>query len=349
MSGRPLLRRAVALAVLLSFVACTHAAGTKPRVAMLAGSGGLLDHSLNEAAAAGLTDCAKNGTVEIATATASSPADYEQQLGILATQDYDLVIAVGGAMTADLARLTRRFEDVHFAILDGVVPAANVESVTFKEQEGSFLAGALAASFTRTKHIAFLGGGNVSPLAAYASGFVAGAREIDPKIPVDVSYAGSFEDRAAGKTAARAVFARGADVVYVVAGRAGLGAIEAAKESRAGYAIGVDNDQDGLAPGRVLTSVLKRFDRAALRVCLETISQKPTTGHVELGLADGGVGLTGFRFTRTLVGAATLARLARLEVAIERGAIVPPATPAELARFRPVSLERLPVSLQETP
>jgi basic membrane protein A len=186
-------------------------------------------------------------------------------------------------------------------------------------------------------------------LTAYRSGFVAGAREIDPKIPVDIAYAGSFQDEAAGKAAARAEFARGADVVYVVAGRAGLGAIEATKESRGGYAIGVDNDQDGLAPGRVLTSVLKRFDRAALRVCLETISQKPTTGHVELGLAEGGVGLTNFRFTRSLVGTATLTRLARLQAAIESGAIRPPATAAELATFKPVSLARLPVSLQETP
>jgi basic membrane protein A len=316
---------------------------------MLGGTGGLTDHSINEAAAAGLTDCAKNGTVEIETATTASPADYELQLGILATEGYDLVIAVGGSMAGDVSRLARRFEDVHFAVLDGVVPAANVESVTFKEQEGSFLAGALAASFSRTKHVAFLGGGNVPRLAAYESGFVAGAREIDPKIPVDVAYAGSFTDEAAGKTAARAAFARGADVVYVVAGRAGLGAIAVTKESHGGYAIGVDNDQDGLAPGRVLTSVLKRFDRAALRVCLETISQKQTTGHVELGLADGGVGLSDFRYTRALVGAATLARLARLQAAIEAGVIVPPATQGELTSFKPVSLARLPVSLQETP
>lgn len=348
MSGSPFAVRTVLLAACVSFTACNHAtAPPKVRVALVADAGGFADRSFNEAASNGLAECATATGVEVTTAAPASAADYETQLTLLATQDFDAVIAVGDGMAVDLTKVARRFEGTHFAILGSVVNAPNVESITFREQDGSFLAGALAALVTRTKSVAFLGGVDGPRLAAAESGFTAGARQIDPSVRVVRAFVGSYDDAERARAASRALYAGGADVVYVVAGAAGSGAIAAAKESRAGYAIGVDNDQDALAPGKVLTSVVKRVDRAAARVCLEAMSQKPTSGHVELGLAEGGVGLTPFKYTRALIGAKNIARLARLENAIVAGAITPPATPAELANFRPVQLSALPVRVHE--
>jgi len=227
-------------------------------------------------------------------------------------------------MAADLNGVARHYEGTHFAIIDGVVEAPNVTSITFKDQDGAFLAGALAALVTRTKHVAFLGGADIPRLEAARAGFAAGVREIDPRIRVDTAFVGSFVDEAAGAARAKALFASGADIAYVVAGRAGLGAIATAKETRGAYVIGADSDQDELAPGKVLTSVLRRYDTAASVVCQEATGQKPVSGIESLGLAEDGVGLTRFRYSKTVIGAANLARIERLRAEIVAGTIVPP-------------------------
>ncbi len=337
MFARSVLAGILLLAFACPVTGCANKASALPktRIALLTDAAGLDDHSFNQTAAAGLADCAKQTGVEVATAVPKSRNDYEAQLTLLATQDFDAVIAVGNSLTPDLASVARRFEETHFALVGGTVNAPNVESITFNEQDGSFLAGALAAQFSRTKRIAFLGGAPLAPLDAAEAGFVAGAREIDARVRVRTRYVGSFADADRAKSIARELFASGVDVVYVVAGKAGLGAIAATREPGGGYAIGADADQAALAPGRVLASVVKRVDRAAERVCLETIAHKPVSGHVELGLADGAVQLSGFDRTRELVGAATIARLERLQSAIVRGTLKPPANRSQLANFTP--------------
>jgi basic membrane protein A len=325
------------LALCFPLAGCAKKASTVPktRIALLTDAAGLDDHSFNRMAATGLADCVKQTGVAVTTAVPKSPGDYEGQLTLLATQAFDAVVAVGDSQAPDVSSVARRFEETHFALIGGVVTAPNVESITFNEQEGSFLAGALAAQFSRTKRIAFLGGARIPPLAAAEAGFIAGAREIDPRVRVGAQYVGSFADETRAKKIARELFASGVDVVYVVAGKAGLGAIAETREPGGGYAIGADADQTALAPGRVLASVVKRVDRAAERVCLETIGHKPVSGHTELGLADGGVELAGFDTARGLVDAPTIARLERLRSAIVRGALKPPATLSELANFTP--------------
>ena len=335
-------RARIACVALLTFAlasGCAKNAGPPiTRIALVADAGGFADRSFNAAASAGLSACAAHTGVEIERVATASPADYESKLAVLATRNFDMVIGVGASMALDLEHVARRFEGTRFAILDAVVRQPNVDSITFKEQDGSFLAGALAALVTRTKHVAFLGGADVGRLRAAEAGFSAGAREVNSAVTVRDSFVGSFEDVARAKSAARALFAGGSDVVYVVAGRGGLGALAAAGESGAGYAIGVDADQDGVVPGKILTSVVKRVDRAALRVCLEALGQKPVSGHLEMGLGDGGIELSNFRYTRRIVGSSNLQRLERLRNAIAAGTLVVPATQSELARFKPVPL-----------
>jgi basic membrane protein A len=296
------------------------------------------DSAYDGPAYAGLQECRRQTGAEITALAAASPADYAPKLTLLATENYDAVLAAGFSMAPDVYKIARRFENTHFAMIDAVVDLPNVESITFNEPEGAFLAGALAAMMSTTGAVAFLGGADVPLLQRSEAGFTAGARQVDPRIRVAVRYLTSFEDPAGGRRAADALFGAGAGVLYVVAGKSGLGAIDAAKGRRGGYVIGVDSDQDALAPGKVLTSVVKHVGAATLRVCQEIAAQKPFSGHVVLGLADGGIGLTGFAYTSKLIGPARLARLARIRSAIVARAIVPPATRAALRAFKPVPL-----------
>jgi basic membrane protein A len=339
MFGRStVLHTLVLAACIVPFAGCSKntAPPPPPRIAFLGDTSGFPPGSFDEQAATGLSACAAATGAAITRATPASDADVEAQLNLLATENFDTVIAMGASVAPDMGTVARKFESTHFAIVDAVVPVPNVESITFKDQDGSFLAGALAALFSKTKHVAFLGGADIPRLQAAAAGFEAGVREIDPHVRVDTAFAGSFTDEAAGMSHGKALYAGGADVVYVVAGRAGLGAIAAAKGARNDYVIGVDSNQDGLAPGKVLTSVLRRVDHAVARVCFETAAQKPPSGHIEMGLADGGVGLTDFRYSKTVVGVQALARIGRIASAIVAGTIVPPATSAQLAAFRPI-------------
>jgi basic membrane protein A len=344
MAHRAVLLLAV-LAVGAAAAGCGKPSAPAPvSVGLVTSTDGLGDRSFNDAAYAGLEACSKQLGTQLSVEQPKSAADYEPRLTVLATRNTGEVFALGYAMNRAVSNVARRFEKRHFVIIDAVVDLPNVESITFKEQDGSFLAGALAALVSKTKTVAFIGGVDVPLTRKSEAGFTAGVREIDPKIHVAVDYAGSFDDAAAGSRAATTLFARGADVIYTVAGRTGLGAIAVAKARPGRYVIGVDSNQDALAPGTVLASVVKRVDIAAQRACADAVAQKPISGHVVLGVADQGVALTDFHFTRRVVGAANLAYLDRLTSAIAGGAIVPPATRAEVASFKPVRVAGIPAA-----
>jgi len=319
--------------------ACSHAAAPlKADVGLVTVEPGSGYSGFVDQAAAGLQECRRQSGAGILMPSPTSASDYDGQLILLATENADTIVAVGFPMAADVERVARRFDKVHFVLIDAAVEGANVNSITFNVQEGAFLAGALAAMTTKTGRVAFLGGVEAPLLEASEAGFAAGVREVDPRVKVAVRYAGSFDDRDAGRRAADALFGDGADIIYTVAGVSGLGAIDAAKAHPGRFIIGSDADQDALAPGVVLTSVVKRIDRAALRACLETVAAKPEGGITQLGLADGGIELTDFRYTKRIVGDARIERLKRIEAAIAAGRIVPPQTRAALAAFSPAPL-----------
>ena len=308
------------------------------RLGMVTDIGGLGDKSFNDSAYAGLREARDKLGAEIDLLQSRSPADYEPNLSVLSNQDFDEVFAIGNAMKPEVARIARNFPKRHFAIVDAVVDEPNVSSITFRAQEGSFLAGALAAMMSKTHKLGFLGGSDLPPLQAYEAGFIAGAREVDPAMLVTVKYVGSFADPASGKALANGLYRGGADVLYVAAGKSGLGAIDATRARADVYAIGVDGDQDALAPGKILTSVLKRVDLAVFDIAEETQSQKLPAGRIDFGLADGGVGLTTFAYTKKAIGTARLARLAALRMAVIDHKIVPPDSRDGLATFKPVKV-----------
>ncbi len=344
--------RAIVFSATLALPACTKNAAAAPpegevrlpgagaplKLALVTGVQGLGDKSLNDSAYAGMLRAKVKLGAEVQVLQSKSAADYQPNLTVLAAQDFDEIFAVGPAMTRDVATLAKNYPRRHFAIVDSLVDQVNVTSLRFRGQDGSFLAGALAAMVSKTKRVAFLGGVDLPSSRTLEAGFAAGAREADPKVTVANKYVGSFEDAASCKALAGELFDGGADIVLVAAGKASLGAIDQVRGRSNAYVIGVDTDQDALAPGKVLTSVIKRVDVAVFKTALQAQAQKLPAGPVELGLKDGGVGLSELRYTRRVVGAAHLARLAALRRAIVEGSIVPPTTREQLAAFKPIAL-----------
>jgi basic membrane protein A len=321
---------------------CSHpksiAEGGVPRLAMVTDVGGLGDRSFNDSAYAGLLAAKQQLHADIAVLQSRSAADYQPNLTVLANKEYDEIFAIGFLMARDVDEVAGRFPGRHFTIIDAIVPEPNVASVTFREQEGSFLAGAAAALASKTKTIAFLGGIDIPLLRKFEAGYTAGARQANPNVKVLVKYVGSFDDPASGKELAGVLLDQHADVIYTAAGKAGLGAIEEIKDRPGTYLIGVDSDQDGMLPGRVLTSMVKRVDVGVLTIARDAASQKPPDGHVELGMKDGAIGLTDFHYTRSALTPAQFHLLDVLRAAIVAGTIVPPATREDLATFKPVKL-----------
>ncbi|MDB5071139.1 MAG: putative lipoprotein [Candidatus Eremiobacteraeota bacterium] len=335
-------RRAALIAAVVSMCAAgcapKQAASGAVRIGMVTDVGGLGDRSFNDSAYAGLVRAKTDLHATTTVLQSHSAADYQINMTVLANKEYDEIFAIGFLMAKDVDEVAERYAKRHFAIIDAVVDRPNVTSVTFKEEEGSFLAGALAAMTTKTKKIAFLGGLDIPLLRKFEAGFAAGAREIDPSVTVLVKYVGSFEDVAAGKELAGVQFDQGADIIYVAAGKAGLGAIDQVKRRDGAFVIGVDSDQDAIAPGKILTSMIKRVDIGVFRVSQQAVAHQPRSPRLILGLKEGGVGLTDFKYTKSVVTPQKIAVLDKLKAAIIAGKLAAPSTREELASFKRVPL-----------
>jgi basic membrane protein A len=199
----------------------------------------------------------------------------------------------------------------------------NVDSIRFKREEGAYLAGALAAQVSSSGTIGFLGGASVPQVRADFTGYAAGARAVRPGIRVVSDLRATFDDSAKAEVAASRLATQGADVTFVVAGRAGLAAIAFIKSRPHGYAIGVDADQDALAPGRMLGSVVTNAAAAVEQACEDSIGLKPVSGTSELGLAGGAIALTRPAAAAAVVTPAVWGRIEALRAAIVAGKSVP--------------------------
>jgi basic membrane protein A len=202
-----------------------------------------------------------------------------------------------------------------YSIINVPVEGANVTSVLFAEHEGSYLAGDLAARMTTQtsnpkinakKMIGVIGGTKSTGIDKFLVGFIQGANDADADVKALTAYANNFGDPSKGKQIADSMFDRGADIVYHVAGGTGAGVIQAAKERRH-YAIGVDTDQDGAAPGYVLTSMIKHTDLAVEKLMQQYAGDKLEGGStMDLALKDGGVGLSPMKYTKDEVPASIM-------------------------------------------
>jgi basic membrane protein A and related proteins len=276
------------------------------KVGMAYDVGGRGDQSFNDSAAAGL-DKAKSelgvDAKEAAAVNGENDANRQERLQQLVDAGYTHVVAVGFAYAKAVGLAAKANPDVHFAIVDDTSPdskGANVDQISFAENEGSFLVGAAAAMKSKSGHIGFVGGVSVDLIKKFEAGYIAGAKAVNKDIEIDSQYLtqppdfSGFGDPAKGKTAAEGMYQKGADVVYHAAGGSGGGVFTAAKAAGQGkWAIGVDSDQALTAPADVrsviLTSMIKKVDVAVYDFIKSAADGKELTGVNTYDLAKGGV------------------------------------------------------------
>jgi basic membrane protein A len=301
------------------------------RVAMVIAQGGLGDQSYNDLADAGLKRAEADFPIEAQRIQSSDIVAQGQAVLQQAGQaGFDLVIDLEFSTADALAAVGPTFPETQWMIVNLPSSGPNITGYLFNEQDGSYLAGALAAMVTADasipginpeKVIGAIGGVQSTGIDKFIVGYIQGAREADPEVEVLVNYAQGFGDPAGGSQLADAMFGQNADIVYQIAGGTGTGIIQAAEQA-GHYAIGVDTDQDGLAPGAVLTSMLKRTDFAVYDAINRLVcGQLPGGETVTLGLAEGAVGLSPMTHTRELIPAEVLAEVDRLRQAIIAGEI----------------------------
>jgi basic membrane protein A len=278
----------------------TEAGGEPIRVGLVTDVGGLDDRSFNFLANKGLERAESELGVEGRVVVSRANADYVPNLSSLAQQDYDLVVAVGFLMAEALDVVAKRFPDVNFAIIDFSQQELkskpkNVRGLLFKEQEAGYLVGYLAGLVTKEEAgsklvIGSVGGQKIPPVDRYIAGYQAGAKQAAPGITALNAYSQDFVDQAKCKEAALDQIARGAHVVFQVAGQCGLGVLSAAKEKNV-WGIGVDADQAYLGP-HILTSALKKVDVAVFQTIQAAEDGSFRGGEdTTFDIASGGVGI----------------------------------------------------------
>ena len=217
----------------------------------------------------------------------TNESQREQSVRRMAEKGASPIISVGFSQASAVEKVAKEFPKLNFAIVDMVVDAPNVQSVVFKEQEGSFLVGAMAAMASKTGKVGFVGGMDIPLIRRFGCGYEQGAKFANAKAEVFANMTGTtgaaWNDPARGGELAKAQFAKGADVVFAAAGATGMGVYQAAKDSGK-LAIGVDSNQNHLQPGTMLTSMLKRVD-----VAVYNVSKGFKPGMTVLGLKEGGV------------------------------------------------------------
>ncbi len=214
------------------------------------------------------------------------------QRGYAESGDYDLIICAGENQAGALLNVSADFPEQKFVLIDGTMAERqNVASFLFRDEESSFLAGALTAMVTTTDKIGFVGGMDIPVINRFLAGYQAGAHYINPDCEIVVSYVGSWANQGRGKELTLAHYDAGADIVFGAAGLSGEGVIDAAQE-RGLYAIGADTDQRYLAPENVLVSAVKSIDVVIFAIIKETVEGEFKGGVRSLGLKEDGVGLS---------------------------------------------------------
>jgi basic membrane protein A len=311
------------------------AAGKRLRVGVVLDIGGLGDKSFNDGAYKGLMRAATELDIEPRLVEPGEGSERESALRQLAAGGADLVIGVGFIFSDDIRAAAVRFPKTKFACVDmSIVPGQpplpdNLAGLRFREQEGSFLVGAVGALVSKTKRVGFVGGMDIPLIHKFEAGYRAGVRAVCKECVVFSAYAGTepraFADPTTGKELALAQYARGADIIFQAAGKTGIGVFNAATE-RGRLAIGTDADQFHEAPCCILTSMLKGVDVAVFDAVRDLAAGKFHGGVRELGLAEGGVGYVYDEHNAHWIAPEVRERVEELKRQIIEGKIVVPSS-----------------------
>jgi basic membrane protein A len=281
------------MAAAAAMALATPAAAQDFKPALVFDTGGKFDKSFNEAAYNGAEMFKKEAGVDYLEFEVTTVSQREQALRKLAQRGATVIVATGFAQAPAVEIVAKEFPDVKFTLIDAVVDLPNVQSVIFKEHEGSFLVGVLAATASKSGKVGFVGGMEIPLIKKFYCGYKQGVEYVKADDEVFEGYAGdtdaAWNDPTKGGELARSQFDRGADVVYAAAGGTGMGVYQAAKDSGK-LAIGVDSNQNYLQPGTMLTSMLKRVDLAVYNAFKTAQDGSWKPGTQDLGLAEDGVG-----------------------------------------------------------
>lgn len=317
--------------------------GKKVKVGLVFDVGGRGDKSFNDAAYAGLEKAMKDFGDKIEVKylePAAGGENREQLVRLLAQEKYDVIFGVGFIFTDTINKVAKDFPQTKFGLVDGYVPdlkdSSNISCLLFKDHEGSFLTGAAAALKSKTGKIGFVGGMQIPVIEKFETGYIAGARYVNPNIQVMVDYIGTtgdaFKDPVKGKELALKQMKDGADVVYHASGASGIGVIEAVASQKK-WAIGVDSDQSLTATDAqrpyILTSMLKRVDTSVYDTIKSVVDKNFKGGYHEFGVKDNGVGYAENQYNKDLL-ADIKGKLEEIKGKIASGEVKVPATRKDL-------------------
>ena len=281
----------IVLGLLAATALCLPAFAADIKPALLYDLGGKFDKSFNEAAFNGAEKFKAETGIEYVEFEVSNASQREQALRRFAEDGRNPIVMTGFSWAESLDKVATDFPDLQFAIVDMVVDKPNIRSIVFKEQEGSYLVGLLAGMASQTKKVGFVGGMDIPLIRRFGCGYVggakaAGATEVIQNMTGDTPAA--WNDPTKGGEIAKTQIDQGADVIYAAAGGTGVGVLQAAADAGK-LGVGVDSNQNGLQPGKVLTSMLKRVDTAVYGAFMDAKDDKLKGGINDLGLKEGGV------------------------------------------------------------
>lgn len=290
----------LSLSLLVMLFGCSGSEAEKTeeeriKVGVMLSDAGLGDQSFSDISFEGLEKARDELNVSFDYRELSETDTYEQGIEELVKEGQDLIIGLGFSIQEEMEKVASKYPDQQFLLVDSVSDAPNIHNVTFKEDEGSFLLGALAAMKSKTDTVGFIGGVDSPVIHRFEQGFTAGVKHVNPEANVLSVYAGSFGDDDLGASIARDMIAEGADFIYPAAGFTGVGAILAAQDAGV-YAFGVDSDQFFLAEKTIVSSMLKRVDTAVYQSIEEMVkSGELSEKNKVLGIQDNGVSLAPIR------------------------------------------------------
>ncbi len=329
-------RVALSAVLTLFFIAGLLAVGqaAKMKIAMVTDVGGVNDQSFNQSAWEGLKRLEKDLGIKVAYKESKQDADYAPNMETLTDAGYDLIWGIGFLMGDAIKETAEINPDQKYAIIDfsyGDETPQNVACAVFQEEEPSFLVGYIAGKMTKSNKVGFVGGIKFPLIEKFEYGYMAGVKLANPDAEVLRQYAESFTDAAKGKAITNNMYQQGADIVFHASGGVGDGVIEAAKE-KGKWAIGVDKDQNFLAPDNVLTSAMKRVDNAIYDIGKRLSAGEFAGGKtVVYNLKNDGVGIA--PTSDKHVPAEILKEVDDLVAKIKAGELVVPATKEEFEKF----------------
>jgi len=285
---------------------------SKVRVGIVFDIGGKDDRSFNAAAFEGVKRAERELGIVLRDVEPGNPTSIEPAMRAFAERGYDLVIGVGFAQAPIMEVVAKDYPHINFAIVDGVSQLPNVASLVFKEHQGSYLVGMIAARTSKTGVLGFIGGMDIGLIHRFAKGYEEGAQAVNPNVRVIQNFVGvtdsAWNNPGKGKEIALAQIGKGADVLFTAAGNSGLGAFDAVEQAGKGadgraerFVIGVDSNQNAVKPGFVLTSMVKRVDNAVYDIVQDVINKRFQGGIHVFGLDKDGVAYALDNYNQSLI------------------------------------------------